>query len=165
MILKRSFLPVVNNDTRLLILGSLPGDQSLKQKQYYGHPQNRFWNLMAAVIGLDLLALEYQARLQTLLSYGIGLWDVVEQAKRNGSLDSHIRDHSPNDLAGMGNALPNLTTIAFNGATAARLGLKALGQSADSFHIVKLPSSSSAYTLSYSEKLEVWQRLSARLLS
>lgn len=158
---KRCFDPVIDQHTRLLVLGSLPGELSLLRNEYYGNKQNRFWMLMSQVIGLDLVALDYAARLQALLANGVGLWDVVAEAHREGSLDSQIRDHAGNDLLGLIAGLPNLATIAFNGGTAARLGLKALGEHASRYEIVKLPSSSPAYTLAYAEKLRLWQVLRA----
>lgn len=156
---KRCFEPVVDDKTRLLVLGSLPGELSLARNEYYGNKQNRFWMLMSQVIGLDLVALEYGERLQALLANGVGLWDVVAEAHREGSLDSRIRDHAGNDLLGLIGGLPNLAAIAFNGGTAARLGIKALGQHASRYDIVLLPSSSPAYTLAYAEKLTVWRNL------
>jgi hypoxanthine-DNA glycosylase len=156
---KRCFDPVVDHRTRLLVLGSLPGELSLARNEYYGNKQNRFWMLMSEVIGLDLVALDYGARLQALLANGVGLWDVVAEAHREGSLDSRIRDHAGNDLLGLIGGLPNLATIAFNGGTAARLGLKALGEHASRYGIVQLPSSSPAYTLAFADKLTVWRTL------
>ena len=156
---KRSFAPVVNRDVRLLVLGSLPGDASLAQGQYYGHKQNRFWHLMGAVVGVDLPALDYGARLHALLAHGVGLWDVIAEARRDGSLDSNIRQQDNNDLLGLLEQLPALETIAFNGGTAARLGLKALQEHAARYRIVVLPSSSPAYTLAYADKRQAWLAL------
>ncbi|HJV53047.1 MAG TPA: DNA-deoxyinosine glycosylase [Noviherbaspirillum sp.] len=156
---KRSFDPVIDDRTRLLILGSLPGELSLAHSQYYAHPQNRFWHLMSAVVGADLPAQPYPARLQILLANDVGLWDVVAEAHRDGSLDSKIRDHAHNDLTGLLGKLPCLAAIAFNGATAARLGMKALGEHAERYRIIKLPSSSPAYTLPFADKLHAWQTL------
>lgn len=153
---KRCFDPVVDARTRILLLGSLPGEQSLASQEYYGNKQNRFWALMSAVIGAELVPLDYPARLQALLAHGVGLWDVIAEARRYGSLDSQIRERSDNDLLGLTASLPCLTTIAFNGGTAARLGIKALGRHAGRYHVVKLPSSSPAYTLPYAEKLAGW---------
>jgi hypoxanthine-DNA glycosylase len=156
---KRCFDPVVDDQTRLLVLGSLPGELSLARNEYYGNKQNRFWMLMSEVLGRDLVALDYSDRLQALLASGVGLWDVVAEAQREGSLDSRIRDHAGNDLLGLIAGLPNLAAIAFNGGTAARLGIKALGDHASRYDIVQLPSSSPAYTLAYLEKLTVWRNL------
>src|ERR1700693_6168873 len=95
---KRCFDPVVDAQTRLLVLGSLPGEQSLAKSEYYGNRHNRFWALMSEVIGMNLVPLDYRARLQALLAHGVGLWDVVAEAHRPGSLDSRIRNRNDNDL-------------------------------------------------------------------
>lgn len=156
---KRCFDPVVDANTRLLILGSLPGEKSLAHSQYYAHPQNKFWLLLGAVLGIDLKSLPYEDRLAALLAHGVGLWDVVAQAQRSGSLDSNIRERDDNDLVQLAVSLPRLDTIAFNGGTAAKLGLKVLGEQAQRYRIVSLPSSSPAYTLAYEAKLQQWKTL------
>ena len=157
---KHSFPAVVDTHVRTLILGSLPGDRSLLQQQYYAHPQNKFWTLMGDVIGVELLSLDYPARLATLLAHQIGLWDVIANAQRVGSLDSDIRAHRSNDLLALLDTLPELKTIAFNGATAAKIGMKILGARASHFRTLLLPSSSPAHaTLSYVQKREKWCQL------
>jgi hypoxanthine-DNA glycosylase len=156
---KRSFAPVVDDKVRLLILGSLPGEMSLAHSRYYAHPQNRFWALLGEVIAVDLVSLEYSERLRVLLEHGIGLWDVIAEAHREGSLDGNIRNQVHNDLVNLADSLPNLAAIAFNGGTAARLGLKALGDYASRYQLIKLPSSSPAYVLPYQEKLGAWRAL------
>lgn len=156
---KRCFEPVVDANTCLLILGSLPGEKSLALQEYYGNRQNAFWRLMSEVLGVELVGLAYAARLQTLLDHGVGLWDVVAEAQRPGSLDSAIRHHDDNDLLGLLARHPAIRAIGFNGGTAAKLGLKVLGERAKCYEIFALPSSSPAYTLSYSEKALHWQRL------
>ncbi|WP_233862686.1 DNA-deoxyinosine glycosylase [Paraburkholderia adhaesiva] len=160
MTFKRCFPPVVDEETRVLILGSLPGEASLAQQQYYAHKQNKFWRLVGDVIGRDLVGMDYSTRLDTLLEYRIGLWDVVAEARRVGSLDSRIRDHAGNDLVALIDTLPNLATIAFNGATAARIGIQALGERGEQYRLVRLPSSSPAHaSVSYTQKLEIWRQL------
>ena len=156
---KRCFAPVVDAGTRLLILGSLPGEKSLAHSQYYAHPQNKFWMLLGEVLGVHLTSLPYEERLATLLAQGVGLWDVVAQAQRTGSLDSNIRARDDNDLVALTASLPQLHTIAFNGGTAAKLGIKVLGEHAQRYRIVSLPSSSPAYTLAYAAKLLEWKTL------
>jgi hypoxanthine-DNA glycosylase len=156
---KRCFDPVVDAQTRLLVLGSLPGEKSLALQEYYGNRQNQFWLLMSEVTGVDLVLLDYASRLETLVELHVGLWDVVAEAHRPGSLDSRIRDRNDNDLLAFIANLPALTTIAFNGGMAARLGLKVLGQHAERYRVVQLPSSSPAYTLRYAEKSRLWQVL------
>jgi len=159
MIRKASFAPIAGPDTRLLLLGSLPGEASLRAERYYAHPQNQFWRLAGAIIGReDLARLDYGARLVALRAAGVGLWDVVADAMRSGSLDAAIRDHRPNDLAALVATLPALRAIGFNGATAARIGRRMLG---DPPHLtlVDLPSSSPAYTLGYAQKRLRWLHL------
>ena len=156
---KRCFDPVVDASTRLLILGSLPGEKSLAHSQYYAHPQNKFWLLLGEVLGVELKSLPYEERLATLLAHGVGLWDVVAQAQRAGSLDSNIRARDDNDLVALAASLPQLHTIAFNGGTTAKLGVKVLGEHAQRYRIVSLPSSSPAYTLAYAQKLQAWLAL------
>lgn len=153
---KRCFDPVVDAQTRLLILGSLPGEKSLAHSQYYAHPQNKFWRLLGEVLGVDLSSLPYAARLSTLLAHGVGLWDVVAQAHRAGSLDSNIRNRDDNDLPGLLARFPAIRAIAFNGGTAAKVGIKVLGEQASRYQIINLPSSSPAYTRPYVDKLAQW---------
>jgi hypoxanthine-DNA glycosylase len=158
--LKRSFAPIVDEHTRVLVLGSLPGEVSLAQGQYYAHRQNRFWALIGDVIGEDLRAMPYATRLQTLLAHRVGLWDVIAEARREGSLDSRIRDHAYNDLISLIGTLPNLAVVAFNGGTAARIGMRALAACPATLEFVMLPSSSPAYAAaSYGEKLRAWEAL------
>lgn len=159
---KNSFAPVVDENSRLLILGSLPGEQSLARGQYYGNPRNQFWRLAGEVIGLDLAGHSYDARLKALLAAGIGLWDVVESAVRPGSLDAAIRDHAENDINALAAGLPALRAIAFNGGKAAQLGRRLIG-AGSRWALVDLPSSSPAFTLSYEEKRARWTALRAYL--
>jgi hypoxanthine-DNA glycosylase len=150
--------PVGSADARLLILGSLPGEASLKAQRYYAHPQNQFWRLLGAAIAEDLAGLDYDDRLARLAARGIGLWDVVGEARRQGSLDGSIREASPNRLADYVAAHPRLRAIAFNGQTAARLGRAALAGTTG-VPMIDLPSSSPAYTLPFAWKVERWAEL------
>ncbi|PZU61424.1 MAG: DNA-deoxyinosine glycosylase [Brevundimonas sp.] len=149
------FDPVVDADTRLLVLGSLPGDASLKAAQYYAHPRNAFWPLIGGVLGEDLAALPYEGRLMRLRARGVGLWDVIASAERSGSLDAAIRSPEAADLRGLVAGLPRLQAVAFNGGLAARLGRRILA-GADGPMLVDLPSSSPAHARSLSEKARSW---------
>jgi hypoxanthine-DNA glycosylase len=163
-LIKRCFAPVVDRHTHVLVLGSLPGEASLAQGQYYAHRQNRFWVLAGDLIERDLASMAYEARLQTLLEHRIGLWDVVAQAHRTGSLDSRIREHASNDLVALIETLPNLRAIAFNGGTAAKIGVRALGERAGQYRVFKLPSSSPAHaSMPYAAKQRAWAQLRACL--
>lgn len=160
---KRCFAPVVDNRTRLLVLGSLPGEKSLALQQYYGNRQNQFWALMSMVIGTDLVTLDYASRLRALLDHRVGLWDVVAAAHRPGSLDTRIREHDDNDLAGLLAGFPNIAALAFNGGTSSRLGLKMLGEAAGRYLVFQLPSSSPAHTLPLADKAARWTALRSAL--
>jgi hypoxanthine-DNA glycosylase len=155
---KRAFAPVVDANTRLLILGSLPGDASLRAGQYYGHPQNAFWRLIGGVIGRDLAALAYDERLTALKAAGVGLWDVIASAERPGSLDAAIRQPEAADLRGLVANLPGLRAVAFNGGTAARLG-RAVLVDAHGVAMIDLPSSSPAHTRPFDQKAAAWAGL------
>ena len=156
--LKMSFPPVVDDRTRLLLLGSLPGEQSLARGQYYANPRNQFWRLLTEILGTDLVVLNYEQRLAALLAARIGLWDSIASATRQGSLDTSIRAHRANELTDLVGRLPSLTAVAFNGAASARIGERALGDAGD-FARLALPSSSPAYTLPFDRKLEQWRAL------
>lgn len=121
---------------------------------------NKFWELLGAVLAVDLRSLNYDQRLATLLERGVGLWDVIAEAERAGSLDSAIANVSHNPLIGLSETLPNLLAIAFNGGTAARIGRKQLQGSAACPLLIDLPSSSPAHTIGFESKLEVWSQLS-----
>lgn len=165
---KSCFAPVIGAKTRLLLLGSLPGDVSLAQQQYYAHPTNQFWHLIGSVIGQDLAALPYAARRHALMAAGIGLWDVIKTAKRPGSLDSKISDHESNPLTALVARLPTLRAIAFNGATSARIGRQQLTpptHNRQMYDLINLPSSSAAYcTINLEAKQARWAMLSTYLL-
>jgi hypoxanthine-DNA glycosylase len=151
----RCFAPVVDNRTRVLILGSLPGARSLSAGQYYAHPQNQFWRLAGGVIGACLSESPYHARLEILSQHGIGLWDTVAEARRAGSLDSALEAIAPNDLLTLIEQLPSPLLIAFNGKKAAMIGRRQL-MSVPYVATVTLPSSSPAHTMAFERKLEFW---------
>lgn len=151
-----SFPPVVEARTHTLILGSLPGTASLAAGRYYAHPRNQLWRLLGAVIGVDLEGLAYDDRLAAIRAHGLGLWDVIADAERAGSLDAAIRDPAANDLRALVASLPHLKTIGFNGATAARIGTTQLGEAGEPYRLVRLPSSSPAHAVAFELKRAAW---------
>lgn len=159
--MEHCFPPVVGPDTRLLVLGSLPGAVSLAKQRYYAHPQNQFWRLIGAVIERDLVELPYDDRLAALRESRVGLWDTVAAATRRGSLDSDIRLHVASDVGRLAESLPELRAIAFNGGTAARIGRRQIGETG--LELIDLPSSSPAFTRAFEAKLEAWLKLRAFL--
>ena len=157
-----SFAPHVAPDTRLLILGSLPGARSLAAQQYYAHPTNQFWRLLGAIVYRPLADMPYDDRLAALRTARIGLWDVIRSAERHTSSDSLIREAEPHDLAALIAELPDLRMIAFNGGKAAAIGRKQLSP-LNGIALVDLPSSSAANTIGFAAKLERWQTLRGAL--
>jgi hypoxanthine-DNA glycosylase len=116
--------------------------------------------LIGDVIDEDLPGMGYAQRLETRRAHRVGLWDVIAQARREGSLDSQIRDHATNDLAALLATLPNLAVVAFNGGTAAKVGMQVLVENRASLHLIRLPSNSPAYAaVPYAEKLRAWEAL------
>jgi hypoxanthine-DNA glycosylase len=109
-----SFPPIVDDQTELLILGSMPGETSLLHQHYYAHPRNRFWKVMEYVIG-QALPSSNEERINMLLKNRIGLWNVLHSAERQGSLDSAIRNAKPNQVPEFLAAHRTIKTIAFNG--------------------------------------------------
>ena len=154
-----SFAPVSNVEARVLILGSMPGKKSLKQSQYYAHPQNAFWKIMGELTGAHP-ALPYAERLRILRASGIALWDVLASCVRESSLDSHIRQESANDFASFFAQHPHITQVFFNGAKAEQSFRKfVLGkQKLPPLTFHRLPSTSPAHAgLRYADKLHAWQ--------
>ncbi len=157
---KHGLSPVLARTTRVLILGSFPGEASLAAQQYYAHPRNHFWPLVAALIDAPLTTLPYRERIDQLRANGIGLWDVIVACNRRGSLDGAIRMAEHGDIGRVRRAAPAVALVCFNGKTAAR----ALPAWRDAgYATLALPSSSPAYTRPFSEKLAAWRQITGLL--
>jgi TDG/mug DNA glycosylase family protein len=155
-----SFPPVVDGATRVLVLGSMPGEMSLRMQQYYAHPRNAFWRIMSEFLDFDLHS-NYPARLSALRSAGIGLWDVLQACERQGSLDSAITRESmvANDFGSLFTQFPNIKCVFFNGAKAEHVYMRmaAPGLAAD-IEYCRLPSTSPANAAApYGAKLQAWR--------
>lgn len=156
-----SFKPIINDSARVIILGSMPGIKSLTEQQYYAHPQNAFWRIMAILFDFEVHA-TYEQRLGFLQSGGVALWDVLHSCKREGSLDSMIQPQTQvaNDFNALFQTYPNIQAVFFNGAKAEsyfkRHILPTLVE--HQLHFARLPSTSPAHaSLSFENKLEAWQ--------
>ena len=112
--LKHSFAPVARSDARFLILGSLPGEESLRQAQYYAHRRNAFWRIMGELWNFDP-NLPYHERLEALKNHQIALWDVAGSGFRPGSLDSNLKLERPNDIPALLKRCPVIRRIGCNG--------------------------------------------------
>ena len=159
MSVKYGLAPIADQSTRLFILGSLPGERSLSERRYYAHPTNQFWRLVGSVIGEELQARHYDERLRILRERGIGLWDVVGAARREGSGDHAIRDARHNDIGGLKRDYPLLKAVGLNGGLATRDGVRLLSGAAG-LTLIPLPSSSAANArMSFEDKARAWGRL------
>jgi hypoxanthine-DNA glycosylase len=159
--LKAALPASVDARTRVLLLGSLPGERSLAAQEYYAHPTNAFWWLIGEVLAEpDLARLPYPERLSRLQGHGVGLWDVIASARRSGSLDTAIRDATHRDLVGFAAQLPQLRAISFNGGTAAQRGRRQLAGLDSAIALIDLPSSSAAYAgMPRAAKLVAWRAI------
>ena len=165
------FAPVVNIDTRLLILGSMPGVASLAASAYYAHPRNGFWPIaakyLAATHGLEALPDDFDARYALLLQANCGLWDVLAEAQRKGSLDASIRSKSLqiNDFSYLFEEFNRISHIALNGQAASkwfhRLVWPTLSIAQQQrLHCHTLPSTSPAHAaMSLPKKSQQWQAM------
>ncbi|MEM6988783.1 MAG: DNA-deoxyinosine glycosylase [Pseudomonadota bacterium] len=153
----QSFAPVVPESPTVLVLGSIPGVKSLEHQQYYAHPQNQFWRLMARVLRKRDVPCDYSERLAMLADGGVALWDVLAQCEREGSLDSAIRDEHVNEIGSLLDSTPSIQAVALNGRKAESSFAKHIGSSVSGLAILLLPSSSAANAqLRLDDKAEIW---------
>src|SRR5215831_2049300 len=142
-----SFPPIVSERSKLLVLGSMPGDVSLKAGQYYAHPRNAFWPIMGALFDAGP-SLSYEKRVELLRSVGVALWDSLQACVRPGSLDASITEEVTNDFPTLFAKYPNITRVFFNGSRAETAFRRhALPTLPKDHHIVftRLPSTSPAH--------------------
>jgi double-stranded uracil-DNA glycosylase len=162
------FPPVARRDSATLILGSLPGQRSLREQQYYAHPQNAFWRIIGRVFGAEG-QLTYKQKVRLLTAHRIALWDVLAAAERPGSLDSSIVHATAraNDFGNFFRAHPRIRRVFFNGRKAEemyrRFVLPTLGTGFADIHYECLPSTSPAHAgMGFAEKLVRWRRIQER---
>ena len=149
----RSFAYSADESARVLILGSMPGAESLRQRQYYAFKHNVFWRIMGEICGFSP-DLPYPERLAELRRHGVALWDVLAACERPGSLDSSIRAARPNDIPGLVEKLPRLEKILCNGGAARNY----LRRFFPELEAQQLPSTSpAAARFTYAEKLAAWR--------
>lgn len=154
----RSFPPAAAPGARVLILGSMPGVESLRRQQYYAHPRNAFWRIMGILFSFSH-ELPYEARLEALIANRVALWDSLAGCERSGSLDSNIREPVPNDISGLLKKYPSIRSIFCNG-TASYQFLKKFHSSLfeqSGLEIRQMPSTSPAAAIySFEQKLKHW---------
>ncbi len=151
----RSFEPIYTPQARILIVGSMPSVKSLEQAQYYAHPRNAFWRILFDVFS-EPPTLDYERKKALIREHGLALWDAAAICEREGSLDSDMHDVVYNDFSTLYEVCTDIRTVLCNGATAHSLFLKS-GYAGER-RVVRMPSTSPAYTLPYEKKLALWKR-------
>ena len=155
---KTSFSAITESSVEILILGSMPSDSSLQKQEYYAHPQNRFWKIVATITN-NAIPIEYTDKLAILKNNSIALWDVVYQAIRPGSMDSSIEQETPNDIETLLHHHQNIKTIAFNGKKSEALFDKYFVRKSH-IQYISLPSSSPANArITFEALCERWNKL------
>lgn len=150
-----SFPYFINDSTEILILGTMPGLASLEKKEYYAHKRNHFWKIIYTLFNNLPVSENFDEKIKLLQTHKIGLWDVLENCERKGSLDIHIRNHKENDFEALFQEYPLIVKIIFNGKESHRYFLKKFGQIEGITYYV-MPSTSPANTMSFEKKLEIW---------
>ncbi|MBP3657474.1 MAG: DNA-deoxyinosine glycosylase [Clostridia bacterium] len=150
----RCFDPVFAPEARVMIVGSMPSVKSLADAQYYAHPRNAFWPILFDIFG-DIPHNDYERKKALIRGHGLALWDAAALCEREGSLDSSMRGVVYNDFAGLYAQCPGIHTVLCNGGTAHALFMKSGG--AGERRVIRMPSTSPAYTMPYEEKKRIWK--------
>ena len=152
------FAPVVSDDTRILIIGTMPSEASLAAQEYYAFKHNAFWRIVAAVAGTAYDE-NYAGRLSALKSLHCGLWDNLQYCEREGSLDSAIRHEVPNDFETLLAQYPCIQKLLFNGQKSYQFFKKYHSKLLNKYQYAVLPSTSPANAgISYETKLAAWRQ-------
>jgi TDG/mug DNA glycosylase family protein len=155
---RRSFPPVVDQNSLVLVLGTLPGEESLRRVEYYAHPRNLFWPIVCGLFGAAAPP-RYADRLGFATHQRIALWDVCESGERHASADATIRGEVPNAIDGLLLTHPGIRAIAFNGSGARLLYDRHFARRPGLVYLA-LPSTSPAYaSLGFADKLARWSAL------
>ena len=150
----RSFEPVFAPDAKVMIVGSMPSVKSLADAQYYAHPRNAFWPILFDIFGQNPHN-DYMRKKELIRQNGLALWDAAACCEREGSLDSNMRDIVYNDFDMLYAQCPGIHTVLCNGGTAHALFMKS--GYAGNRQVIRMPSTSPAYTMPYEKKLTVWK--------
>jgi len=151
------FAPIVDEDTKILILGTIPSPISLQRNQYYGNPNNKFWPIIYDLITHTTPEDDYQARCRFLLEHQLGLWDVFGFANREGAADANIQNAIVNDFPTLFKQYPQIRRIVFNGLTAEKNFQSAYPDICNQIDCIRVMSTSPALARKYEEKLRNWR--------
>ena len=150
----RCFAPVADENSRVLVLGIAPSAASLQQGFYYAHPRNAFWPILFDVFGKEPTG-DYEKKKALIRDHGLALWDAAAACWREGSLDSNMRDIVYSDFGRLYADCPHIHTVLCNGGTAHALFMKS--GAAEDRRVIRMPSTSPAYTMVYAKKLAAWK--------
>ena len=151
-----SFEPIVNKNCKVLILGTMPGIQSLEKHEYYGNERNAFWKIMFSMLQ-QKISDNYEKKKELLLQHEIALWDVLKACNREGSLDSCIEEPIPNDFENFFKQYPNIEAVYFNGEPAEKFYKRLVGKKDSDMFYYRLPSTSPSNAVKFEEKLQYWK--------
>ena len=151
------FPPVADDNSEILILGSMPGQESLNKQQYYGHARNQFWKILFELFEVPMEE-NYESKVALLHKNKIALWDVIYYCEREGSLDTNIRNEKINDLNTFIKNHPKIKAVFFNGDRAYKDFKKYIGFGEfQGIEFIKLLSTSPANSKPFAVKLENWK--------
>ncbi|MFL9833818.1 DNA-deoxyinosine glycosylase [Chryseobacterium terrae] len=152
-----SFPPFIDEESKILILGSIPGVKSLEKQQYYAHPQNKFWKIIFELLN-EKFTEDYSERINILKKNHIAIWDVIDSCERKGSLDSEIKNEEANKIEELLDQYQNIQAIFCNGGKSYKNLQKLLGKNFR-IPIYLLPSTSPLHTISFERKFEDWKKV------
>jgi hypoxanthine-DNA glycosylase len=151
----QSFPYFIDSRTEILILGTMPGAVSLAKQEYYANPRNHFWKIICTLFEALPIPENFEEKIKILQSNKIGLWDVLENCERKGSLDIHIKNQTENDFESLLKEYPAISKIVFNGKQSHAFFSKKFGQIEGITYYV-MPSTSPANTMTFENKLKIW---------
>lgn len=155
---KIAFDPIVDESSRVLLLGTMPSEESLRKQEYYGHRNNQFWKILFSLYNEPLTS-DYRERVALLHRNGIALWDVLQSCEGEGSADSGIRNEEANDFSDLFKKYPRIKYIFFTSKKAESFYKKYVGFD-QRFQFSVLPSPSPAYaSVSFERKLHCWRNI------
>ena len=150
------FGPVIDKGCRVLVLGSMPGVESLRKQEYYGHPQNKLWDVIYGIFK-EKPPGDYELKKKFILEHKIALWDVIESCERIGSSDSKIKNVKLNDFESLFMKYPDIKHVYFNGRTSEKLFMKNF--SFPEIRTTYLGSTSPAHALPLEKRLKDWSKI------
>lgn len=158
--MKHALPPIINEDSRILILGTMPGEESLRRQEYYANPRNQFWRIMSEIYQTPLGA-TYSERVAFLAEHGLALWDVLESCERSGSLDQDIQNPVANNFQTLFETYRTIHVLVFNGRTAHKWFEQLVAQrqalaGLDQIQELVMPSTSPTATIPFSKKIKQW---------